>query len=272
MSNSSRNKLYPLDPSLETRLTLATFEDKFDLKEFLGTVTEKMITQSQEEPGPFSPVPFIRTFESAVDRLITIRKDLQQRTEQMEKSVRQAEREFSTRMKGLNDNFEEVSKSFAGMEGRISEVGRTAIRIGEQLESVHSSRLRAQAACDIIGFYIQFSRNDVTKMDVLRKEGGKEGRMKLAILLRRINTTAKEVDIPISEKVKENIDRYCEKFEKDMLRLFDRSYRKGDPEMMAHSAKVLLEFNGGSSCVQLYVNQHTFFIGKSGGVPEDEQL
>ncbi|KAG8820317.1 Exocyst complex component 5 [Serendipita sp. 399] len=234
-------------------------------------------------------MPFIRTFESVVDRLITIRKDLQQRTEQMEKSVRQAEREFSSRMKGLNDNFEacpfmklpvptvltylqEVSKSFSGMEGRISEVGRTAIRIGEQLESVHASRLRAQAAHDIIGFYIQFSRNDVTQLDVLRKEGGKEGRMKLAILLRRVNTTAKEVDIPIAEKVKENIERYCEKFEKDMLRLFDRSYRKGDPEMMAHCAKVLLEFNGGSSCVQLYVNQHTFFIGKSGGVPEEEEL
>ena len=89
-------------------------------------------------------MPFIRTFESVVDRLITIRKDLQQRTEQMEKSVKQAEREFSTRMKGLNDNFEvstlplssvahpsqEVSKSFGGMESRISEVGRTAIRIG----------------------------------------------------------------------------------------------------------------------------------------------
>jgi exocyst complex component 5 len=154
----------------------------------------------------------------------------------MEKSVRQAEREFSGRMRGLNDNFEvrstdqrrciplisqpkEVSKSFAGMESKISEVGRTAIRIGalsrascrpeysiesfkgEQLESVHSSRQRAQAAHDLIDYYIQFSRNDTTKLDILRKESGKEGRMKLAVLLRRMNTAAKEVDIPIAEQV-----------------------------------------------------------------------
>lgn len=41
-----------------------------------------------------------------------------------------------------------------------------------------------------------------------------------------------------------------------------------------HCAKVLLEYNGGSSCVQIYVNQHTFFIGKSGGaqVPENDEL
>lgn len=145
---------------------------------------------------------------------------------------------------------QEVSKSFTGMESRISEVGRTAIRIGEQLESVHASRLRAQAAHDIIDSYIQFSRNDVTKLETMRKESGKEGRMKLAILLRRLNATAKEVDIPIAGEVtyscklfkrgllmeqqtKDAIDKYCEKFEKDMLRLFDRSYRKGDPSMMA---------------------------------------
>ena len=27
-----------------------------------------------------------------------------------------------------------------------------------------------------------------------------------------------------------------------------------------HCAQTLLEFNGGSSCVQVYVNQHDFFI------------
>jgi hypothetical protein len=66
-----------------------------------------------------------------------------------------------------------------------------------------------------------------------------------------------------------------------MLRLFDKSYRKGDPNMMGvcapsaavkcakiivsiqHCAQTLLDFNGGASCVQIYVNQHDFFISKS---------
>src|ERR1700722_2610358 len=67
-----------------------------------------------------------------------------------------------------------------------------------------------------------------------------------------------------------------------MLYLFDRCYRKGDPKMMhvsqpllqiefldqtflfpillQHCAQTLLDFNGGASCVQVYVNQHDFFI------------
>lgn len=34
-------------------------------------------------------------------------------------------------------------------------------------------------------------------------------------------------------QTREIIDKYCERFEKDMLKLFDRYYRKGDPKMMA---------------------------------------
>jgi exocyst complex component 5 len=108
-------------------------------------------------------------------------------------------------------------------------------------------RQRAQAAYDLIDYYNQFSRNDITRIDALKKEG-KEGRRQVAVLLRRLVTVAKEVDLPDSEKARkpvcrynlcsscaqtrENIDRYCEKFEKDILYLFDRSYRKGDPKMM----------------------------------------
>jgi len=74
-----------------------------------------------------------------------------------------------------------------------------------------------------------------------------------------------------------------------MLESFDKAYREADPKVMAvivstllydlvrysvfsrqrlifyfcllkHCAKALLEFNGGHSCVQIYVNQHDFFM------------
>ncbi|KAA1097251.1 Exocyst complex component 5, variant 3 [Puccinia graminis f. sp. tritici] len=47
-----------------------------------------------------------------------------------------------------------------------------------------------------------------------------------------------------------------------MLRLFEKAYLKGEPKAMAHCAQTLLEFNGGSSCIQIYVNQHDFFISR----------
>lgn len=73
-----------------------------------------------------------------------------------------------------------------------------------------------------------------------------------------------------------------------MLYLFDRCYRKGDPKMMhvcplailtrlsslnkfmQHCAQTLLDFNGGASCVQVYVNQHDFFINQVHEDPKSE--
>ena len=104
------------------------------------------------------------------------------------------------------------------MESKMNEVGRTAIRIGEahttidynlllttlyigeQLESVSIERQRAQAAHDLIDFYNQFTRGDTTRLDTLKKEG-REGRRQVAVLLRRLTTVAREVDLPNSEKV-----------------------------------------------------------------------
>lgn len=255
-TNSSAN----LDATGDT-LKVQTFQGKFDVKDFVGAFSEKLIAQSKADAGPFNPKPFISTFEAAVDRLIALRKEVQAKTEQMEKSVRAAEREYSKKMSDLNRGFEAVGTSFVSMEARMNEVGRTAGRIGEQLETVHIQRQRAQAAYDLIDYYTQFSRDDTSRIDSLKKDG-KDGRHQVAILLRRLATLAKEIDLPTADKTRENIDRYCEKFEKDMLYLFDRHYRKGDPRMMHHCAQTLLDFNGGASCVQVYVNQHDFFINR----------
>ena len=71
----------------------------------------------------FDPKPFIRTFEAAVDRLLSVRKDVQAKTEQLEKSVRVAEREYSKKMVELNKGFEVcllslLHKSFSRISGR----------------------------------------------------------------------------------------------------------------------------------------------------------
>jgi exocyst complex component 5 len=74
------------------------------------------------------------------------------------------------------------------------------IPLGEQLETVHIERQRAQAAYHLIDYYNQFSRDDTSRLDALKKEG-RDGRQQVAIVLRRLNTVAKEVDLPAADKV-----------------------------------------------------------------------
>jgi hypothetical protein len=177
-------------------------------------------------------------------------------------SVRVSESAYTSKLHDLSSHFASASASFSSLENRFSEVGRTAMHIGEQLQTIDRMRTRAAEAHDLIEYYYQFARGDTSKLERLRKEGGRDGRLRTAVIARRLGAISREVDIAGSEQTRDTIDRFAERFERDMLKLFDRFYRKSDPKMMSHIAKVLQSFNGGHSCVQIYVNQHDFFISK----------
>lgn len=192
----------------------------------------------------------------------------------------------------------------------MSDVGRTATRVGEQLESLHQTRSTAQAVSLLLSYYLSLvHQTGTTSMDdtaspleqLYATKNTREGRIRLALVLRRLMAVSKDVadsaatalaeaevadakdgqpssaggNTPAhrtllhrraekekADRVSQEVEKYCEKFEREVLKYFDRAYRKGDPRMMAHCATVLQDFNGGMSCVQVYVNQHDFFISK----------
>lgn len=47
----SRPDLYPSDPAIEDLLNIKAFSEKFDIKDFIGAISEKLITQSKATPG-----------------------------------------------------------------------------------------------------------------------------------------------------------------------------------------------------------------------------
>lgn len=250
------------DSSVDELCRLQTFEDNYSTAEFLAGLSERLIARSKADPGPLNPRPFIRTFESAVERLQGLRKQLLEEQRTLASSVQVAQSAYSSKLHELASHFTSVSQSFSSLESRFGEVSRTAITIGEQLENINRQRQRAIEAHDLIEHYYAFARGDPSKLDRLRKEGGREGRIRTAIIARRLGVISREVDVPGAEDIREAVDKYNERFERDMLKLFDKFYRKSDPRMMSHIAKVLQNFNGGQSCVQIYVNQHDFFISK----------
>jgi len=66
------------------------------------------------------------------------------------------------------------------------------------------------------------------------KVGAADGSPEMGITVKAVGKKRKEKEK--AERVRDEIERYCERFEKEVLRLFDRSYRKGDPRMMAVSS------------------------------------
>ncbi|CAO1618629.1 unnamed protein product [Jaminaea pallidilutea] len=262
-SSSSSNALNIYkDAAVEELCNLKTFQEDYNTRDFLAGLSDRLIARSRADPGPFNPRPFIRTFESAIEQLQGVRNQLSEEQTHLSSSVQVAQSAYSSKLHELSSQFTSVSQSFSSLESRFGEVSRTAITIGEQLEIIDRQRQRAVEAHDLIEHYYAFARGDTSKLDRLRKEGGRQGRLRTAIIARRLGAISREVDVAGAEEIRETVDRYNERFERDMLKLFDKFYRKSDPRMMSHIAQVLQNFNGGQSCVQIYVNQHDFFISK----------
>lgn len=54
------------------------------------------------------------------------------------------------------------------------------------------------------------------------------------MVIRRLLAVAKDVEgVEGGEETRATIEKYAERFEKDMLRLFEKAYLKGEPKAMA---------------------------------------
>ena len=94
------------DPAIDRALQLSTFENNYSTEDFISTLSDKLITESKANAGPFDPKPFLRTFSPALDQLLQLRGQVAERTKKMETDVRRAEREYGRRLRELDGGFE----------------------------------------------------------------------------------------------------------------------------------------------------------------------
>ncbi|KAI9596433.1 exocyst complex component Sec10-like protein, partial [Syncephalis fuscata] len=219
----------------------------------------------------FDPKPFIRTFESVIDQLVQLRDGVENHIVNLEQEERKASRRHGERMNDLKAVFNDVHVVFENLEARISEVGNTAIQIGERLDTVEKQRNRAIEARELIEYYLEFADQRVDRLEDLRMSGP-DDQLKAAVIARRINTIAKDVTTEGSEKTKRAIERYCEVLENGLLENFEEAMQHNDIRVMEASARILYEFNGGHSCVQRYLNQREFFLGSVELSPPEEAI
>ncbi|KAI8149998.1 exocyst complex component Sec10-like protein [Fennellomyces sp. T-0311] len=269
-SRARAPRLFDLPSDVKKLLTIDTFKGNVSTDDFMEKISADLVERMNEYSGAaaFDPKPFIRTFENVLDELVQLRTRVQEQCDELENSTQIVEHQYKKDIADMQSAFEDVYRSYDSLESRIGEVGNTAIRIGEQLETIDKQRSRASESRDIIEYFMEFQEGNSERLSLLC-EGGDEGQLKGAIICRRLNAVAKEVDTHVKARI--GIEQFCESFEKEMLEDFDRAYKEGDPRVMAHRAKVLFEFNGGASCVQMYVNQHEFFISNK-KIEEMEEL
>lgn len=113
----------------------------------------------------------------------------------------------------------------------------------------------------LINCYLAFYRKGAClELDKLWEGMAKE-RRKCANVTRQLQILASKIDkVENGQIARDGIDKFAEKLERDLLTDFDNAYRSADLAAMRDSADILADFNGGGSVIQMFVNQHDYFI------------
>ncbi|KAJ1500955.1 Exocyst complex component 5, partial [Coelomomyces lativittatus] len=148
-------------------------------------------------------------------------------------------------------------RAFNTLESRVVEVANTAVRIGEQLETIDKQRAKAFDVKELLLFFMDFNMGVSDRLEGLRSQP--EGQLSVARIARRLQQVAKDVDAPGTEQARPGIEKYCELFETDLLRQFLNAAEKRDIETMKLCSETLNEYNGGESCLKAWINQHPLF-------------
>lgn len=81
-------------------------------------------------------------------------------------------------------------------------------------------------AKDLFTYYLDYLYNQASdRLDSLQLSSDPTEKSKCAIMTRRLLNLSKDL---ADQKVRESIERYGERLEKDFLKSFDKAYRRGD--------------------------------------------
>jgi len=255
----SKFQNFGVNPIIKQLVQFDTFKNDYSIQDFVEQITEEQVIQARKENTEFEPRQFIRTFENAIEELVKLHEQVSSHIVTLEEEVKREEENKKNRAKELNSAFDDVFKAFEKLENRIGEVGNTAIRIGEQLENIDKQRDRTCDSKDIIQYFMEFNKGNYDRINKLA-ENGDEGEYEATVIIRRLINITNEVDAPGAENAKGNIEKYSEELEKKILEKFDKVYKEDDIDKMAVYAKSLMNFNGGNSCIQMYINQNKLFL------------
>ncbi|ODQ68475.1 hypothetical protein NADFUDRAFT_81429 [Nadsonia fulvescens var. elongata DSM 6958] len=212
------------------------------------------------------PKPYIRTFEFALQELQRLRLDTTLREQNLEKEAKSLELDYSQTVVNLSGNFDNIYSEFKYLDTRVDRLASSTAEVGKYLEEVdffkkRSSETHFISKCFLS--YVETKRCD--ELDRLWNSDSPQDKMKCADTVRQLLIISKKIVIADIDAVRSSIERMAETLEKELLNLFDDAYRGDDPNkflIMKYCASILTDFNGGNSVIQVFVNQHPFFIVK----------
>ncbi|KAL9265068.1 Exocyst complex component SEC10a-like protein [Drosera capensis] len=215
-------------------------------------------------------------FKDSCKELIELRTQIDSRLNDLKKEVSAQDSKHRKTLAELEKGVDGLFSNFARLDSRISSVGQTAAKIGDHLQSADAQRETASQTIDLIKYLMEFnsSPGDLMELSPLFSDDSRVA--EAASIAQKLRSFAEEdvgrqgIGPPSAtgnatasrglEVAVANLQEYCNELENRLLARFDTASQRRELSTMAECAKILSQFNRGSSAMQHYVATRPMFI------------
>ncbi|KAL3572055.1 hypothetical protein D5086_025959 [Populus alba] len=215
-------------------------------------------------------------FRDSCTELIDLRKQIDGKLYNLKKEVSVQDSKHRKTLAELEQGVDGLFGSFARLDSRISSVGQTAAKIGDHLQSADAQRETASQTIELIKYLMEFngSPGDLMELSPLFSDDSRVA--EAASIAQKLRSFAEEdlgrqgLSVPSVmgnatasrglEVAVANLQDYCNELENRLLARFDAASQKRELSTMAECAKILSQFNRGTSAMQHYVATRPMFI------------
>ncbi|XP_014624483.1 exocyst complex component SEC10b [Glycine max] len=215
-------------------------------------------------------------FKDSCKELLELRKQIDGRLYNLKKDVSVQDSKHRKTLAELEKGVDGLFDSFARLDSRISSVGQTAAKIGDHLQSADAQRETASQTIELIKYLMEFnsSPGDLMELSPLFSDDSRVA--DAASIAQKLRSFAEEdigrhgIPVPSAmgnatasrglEVAVANLQDYCNELENRLLSRFDAASQKRELTTMAECAKILSQFNRGTSAMQHYVATRPMFI------------
>ncbi|KAL5792329.1 hypothetical protein ACOSP7_000923 [Xanthoceras sorbifolium] len=223
---------------------------------------------------PFFPEvdTLLTLFKDSSRELIDLRKQIDGRLYNLKKELSVQDSKHRKTLAELEKGVDGLFDSFARLDSRISSVGQTAAKIGDHLQSADAQRETASQTIDLIKYLMEFnsSPGDLMELSPLFSDDSRVA--EAASIAEKLRSFAEEdigrqgIDMGNAtasrglEVAVANLQDYCNELENRLLARFDAASQRRELSTMSECAKILSQFNRGTSAMQHYVATRPMFI------------
>ncbi|KAF5774676.1 putative exocyst complex component Sec10 [Helianthus annuus] len=244
-----------------------------------GPINISISDVSSTAKGLLGPVfPEVDTllliFKDSCTQLVELRKQIDGKLQKLKKDVVSQDKKHRKTLGELEKRLDGIFSSFARLDSRISSVGQTAAKIGDHLQSADSQRETANQTMELIKYLMEFNssqgEDNMMQLSSLFSDDKRVG--EAASIAQKLRSLAEEdigrhaTTVPGNagaskglEVAITNLQEYCNELENKLLSRFDSASQRRELTNMAECAKILSQFNRGTSAMQHYVGLRPMF-------------